>query len=81
MLLAYVVEIVLQTMMAMEFVMMLKWVDVWMLRHVTTMHHLLRTMALVITVLVYVHLLLTHSLLKQVLLLLHLERLIVSMLT
>jgi len=53
MLLEYVVEIVLQTMTAMEFVMMLKWVDVWMLRHVTTMHHLLKTMALVITVLVY----------------------------
>ena len=53
MLLEYVVEIVQQTMTAMEFVMMLKWVDVWMLRHVTTMHHLLKTMALVITVLVY----------------------------
>ena len=56
MLLAYVVVIVLQTMTAMEFVMMLKWVDVSMLRHVTTMHQLLRTMVLVITVLVYVRL-------------------------
>jgi hypothetical protein len=56
MLLEYVVEIVLRTTMAMEFVMMLKWVDVWMLLHVTTIPQLLRTMVLVIIVLVNVRL-------------------------
>jgi hypothetical protein len=56
MLLAYVVAIVLQTMTEMEFVMMLNRVVVQMLRHVTTIPQLLRTMVLVIIVLVNVRL-------------------------
>jgi hypothetical protein len=51
-----VVVIVLQTMTAMEFVMILNLEDVLMLRHVTSMRQRLRTMVLVIIVLVYVRL-------------------------
>jgi hypothetical protein len=54
-----VVEIVQLTLMVTEYVMMLRFSDVWTLSLVTTTPELLKTMALVITVLVYVKLLLT----------------------